>query len=80
MDKASTMVEKLLRPIDDRANEHKQNQLRELALINGPCFLLVRPLLQEAQPAMRRVSPRMSSSFGGSRLSVVAAGVPAGFA
>jgi splicing factor 1 len=25
----------LLRPIDDDANEHKQKQLRELALING---------------------------------------------
>lgn len=26
---------KLLRPLDDEQNEHKQKQLRELALING---------------------------------------------
>eukprot|EP00937_MAST-01D_sp_MAST-1D-sp2_P003346 g3346.t1 len=35
VDKASALVEKLLRPIDDQKNEHKQKQLRELALING---------------------------------------------
>lgn len=32
---AVKMVEDLLRPIDDEKNDHKQKQLRELALING---------------------------------------------
>ena len=32
---AAKMVEDLLRPVDDDKNEHKQKQLRELALING---------------------------------------------
>lgn len=32
---AATEVGKLLRPLDDEQNEHKQKQLRELALING---------------------------------------------
>ena len=35
MDKASDLIEKMLRPIDDSKNEHKQKQLRELAIING---------------------------------------------
>ena len=29
------MIQELLTPIDDEKNEHKQKQLRELALING---------------------------------------------
>ena len=29
------MVSKLLKPLDDDENMHKQKQLRELALING---------------------------------------------
>lgn len=29
------MVAELLVPVDDERNEHKQKQLRELALING---------------------------------------------
>lgn len=32
---AAIEVGKLLRPLDDEQNEHKQKQLRELALING---------------------------------------------
>jgi hypothetical protein len=35
VEKASRMVQDLLRPIDDDINQHKQKQLRELALING---------------------------------------------
>lgn len=35
VDKAVEMVEDLLRPLDDSINTHKQNQLRELAMING---------------------------------------------
>jgi splicing factor 1 len=35
VDMAVKMVEELLRPIDDDKNDHKQKQLRELALING---------------------------------------------
>ena len=43
--KAAELVQQLLRPVDDSANEHKRAQLRELALINGtlkeaePCYL-----------------------------------------
>jgi splicing factor 1 len=43
--KAAELVNQLLRPVDDNANEHKRAQLRELALINGtlkeaePCYL-----------------------------------------
>eukprot|EP01038_Epipyxis_sp_PR26KG_P010169 gene10169-13679_t len=33
--RAAKMIEDLLRPPDDEINEHKQKQLRELALING---------------------------------------------
>lgn len=29
------MVQRLLQPLDDEMNDHKQKQLRELALING---------------------------------------------
>jgi splicing factor 1 len=32
---AGKMIEELLTPMDDEKNEHKQKQLRELALING---------------------------------------------
>jgi hypothetical protein len=32
---AAAMVERLLTPMDDSHNEHKQRQLRELAAING---------------------------------------------
>lgn len=32
---AAKEVGMLLRPLDDEQNEHKQKQLRELALING---------------------------------------------
>jgi len=32
---AADMIAKLLTPIDDSTNEHKQLQLRELAAING---------------------------------------------
>lgn len=32
---AAVMVERLLKPVDDSHNEHKQRQLRELAAING---------------------------------------------
>jgi hypothetical protein len=35
LDRAAKMVEALLRPLDDKLNEHKQKQLKELALING---------------------------------------------
>eukprot|EP01039_Chlorochromonas_danica_P000512 gene512-551_t len=35
VEKAAKMIEILLRPVDDSLNEHKQRQLRELALING---------------------------------------------
>eukprot|EP00475_Leptophrys_vorax_P026039 TRINITY_DN3648_c0_g1_i3.p1 TRINITY_DN3648_c0_g1~~TRINITY_DN3648_c0_g1_i3.p1 ORF type:complete len:241 (+),score=80.84 TRINITY_DN3648_c0_g1_i3:505-1227(+) len=35
LDKAVKMVEALLTPIEESANEHKARQLRELALING---------------------------------------------
>lgn len=35
VEKAVKIVEAILRPIDDSLNEHKQKQLRELALING---------------------------------------------
>lgn len=32
---AAAMIERLLTPVDDSHNEHKQLQLRELAAING---------------------------------------------
>ena len=35
VDQAAVMVERLLRPMDEEMNQHKQKQLRELALING---------------------------------------------
>jgi splicing factor 1 len=35
VEKATKIIEELLRPQDDAVNEHKQKQLRELALING---------------------------------------------
>lgn len=35
VDRAAKMVQELLRPEDDIINQHKQKQLRELALING---------------------------------------------
>ena len=35
VDKAKAMIEKLLIPVDEDANEHKRQQLRELALMNG---------------------------------------------
>ena len=35
LEKACKLVEELLTPIDDDKNEHKQKQLKELALING---------------------------------------------
>ena len=35
VDAGAAMVEKLLQPMDEEMNEHKQKQLRELALING---------------------------------------------
>mmetsp|Transcript_19102 Transcript_19102/g.41442 ORF Transcript_19102/g.41442 Transcript_19102/m.41442 type:complete len:396 (+) Transcript_19102:483-1670(+) len=35
VEKGVKAVEELLRPLDDSINSHKQNQLRELALING---------------------------------------------
>jgi splicing factor 1 len=35
VDKAAKMVMELLVPVEDEKNEHKQKQLRELALING---------------------------------------------
>lgn len=35
VEKASHMVEMLLRPLDDAENEHKQTQLRNLAVYNG---------------------------------------------
>ena len=35
LDKAEQMVAELLEPVEDGVNEHKQRQLRELALING---------------------------------------------
>ncbi|KAL4516099.1 hypothetical protein Ndes2526B_g00806 [Nannochloris sp. 'desiccata'] len=45
VDRAAVMVERLLQPMDEEMNQHKQKQLRELALINGTlkeenyCFL-----------------------------------------
>ncbi len=45
VDRAAIMVERLLQPMDEEMNQHKQKQLRELALINGTlkeenyCFL-----------------------------------------
>lgn len=35
VDKAKAMIEKLLIPVDEDMNEHKRQQLRELALMNG---------------------------------------------
>jgi len=35
VDSAKNMVNELLKPLDDELNQHKQNQLRQLALING---------------------------------------------
>ena len=35
VEKAAKMIEDILSPDEDKINEHKQNQLRELALING---------------------------------------------
>lgn len=35
---AATMLERLLSPVDDELNQHKQNQLIELAKINGDCL------------------------------------------
>lgn len=35
LDAAAGMVEKLLRPVDEGLNEHKRQQLRELAALNG---------------------------------------------
>jgi splicing factor 1 len=35
VEKAAKIVKDLLTPVDDDKNEHKQKQLRELALING---------------------------------------------
>ena len=35
VEKATEMIEMLLRPVDETHNEHKRKQLRELALING---------------------------------------------
>lgn len=35
VERAAKMVQELLVPVDDEKNEHKQKQLRELALING---------------------------------------------
>ena len=35
VEKATEMIDMLLRPIDETHNEHKRKQLRELALING---------------------------------------------
>lgn len=35
VDKACKLIEELLVVVDDDKNEHKQKQLRELALING---------------------------------------------
>eukprot|EP00612_Vaucheria_litorea_P001156 CAMPEP_0171456778 /NCGR_PEP_ID=MMETSP0945-20130129/3121_1 /TAXON_ID=109269 /ORGANISM="Vaucheria litorea, Strain CCMP2940" /LENGTH=456 /DNA_ID=CAMNT_0011982255 /DNA_START=548 /DNA_END=1918 /DNA_ORIENTATION=+ len=35
VEKAAKEISSLLRPVDDELNEHKQRQLRELALING---------------------------------------------
>ncbi|KAK9849250.1 hypothetical protein WJX84_012132 [Apatococcus fuscideae] len=35
LNKAATMLERLLSPVDDELNQHKQNQLIELAKING---------------------------------------------
>lgn len=32
------MLERLLSPVDDELNQHKQNQLIELAKINGDCL------------------------------------------
>lgn len=43
LDKAAHMVEQLLIPINEEQNKHKQDQLRELAIINGKyslCYLL----------------------------------------
>ena len=35
VEEAKRMVQELLKPLDDELNEHKQKQLRQLALING---------------------------------------------
>ncbi|KAJ4951736.1 hypothetical protein NE237_028568 [Protea cynaroides] len=35
LDAAASMVEKLLQPVDEGLNEHKRQQLRELAALNG---------------------------------------------
>lgn len=35
VEKAVAMIEELLRPVEDNLNEHKQAQLKELAMING---------------------------------------------
>lgn len=44
LDRAAVMVEQLLVPINEDQNKHKQDQLRELAIINGipfPLFLFL---------------------------------------
>ena len=40
---AATMLERLLSPVDDELNQHKQNQLIELAKINGASSLQQKP-------------------------------------
>mmetsp|Transcript_22971 Transcript_22971/g.29338 ORF Transcript_22971/g.29338 Transcript_22971/m.29338 type:complete len:591 (+) Transcript_22971:158-1930(+) len=35
LERATEMIKELLTPVDDQTNEHKQKQLRELAMING---------------------------------------------
>jgi splicing factor 1 len=35
VEKAAAMIDLILKPIDDKLNEHKQRQLKQLALING---------------------------------------------
>jgi hypothetical protein len=43
VDNAVVVVGELLRPVDDGLNQHKQRQLRELALINGTLRTVLPP-------------------------------------
>lgn len=58
LDRAAAMVEQLLVPIEEGQNKHKQDQLRELAVINGKfllifCFICKAPVFKYFQPVKR---------------------------
>lgn len=55
---AAIEVGKLLRPLDDEQNEHKQKQLRELALINGTLRWVVHLVKRGCARVTRDILPR----------------------